>query len=60
MKVAFFLGRIHHAYKLLDVAAELETAGIDINILIADRSYCIDIYLGVSIGIKNSPGFCKT
>lgn len=42
MKIAFFLGRIHHAYKLLDVAAELETAGIDINILIADNSINID------------------
>lgn len=42
MKVTFFLGRIHHAHKLLDVAASLREEGVDIDFLIADNSINID------------------
>lgn len=36
--ITFFLGRIHHALKLLPVAAGLQNAGHEISFLIADNS----------------------
>lgn len=42
MKATFFLGRIHHAYKLLPVAAALEQADTQIEFLICDNSINID------------------
>lgn len=42
MKITFFLGRIHHAIKLLPVASALQNAGATIEILVADNSINID------------------
>ena len=42
MKITFFLGRIHHALKLLPVASALQERGAEIEILIADNSINID------------------
>ncbi len=42
MKISFFLGRIHHAQKLLPVAAAMHQAEIEVEILIANNSVNID------------------
>ncbi len=42
MKISFFLGRIHHAQKLLPVAVELQQNGAEIEIVIANNSINID------------------
>jgi hypothetical protein len=42
MKIAFFLGRIHHAIKLLPVALGLQDAGHTIEFIITDNSINID------------------
>lgn len=42
MKVAFFLGRIHHAIKLLPIAVELNRREHEVGFLIADNSINID------------------
>ena len=42
MRIAFFLGRIHHAHKLLSVASALQKSGAEINIVVADNSVNID------------------
>ena len=42
MKISFFLGRIHHAQKLLPVAAAVQQADIEVEILIANNSVNID------------------
>ena len=42
MNITFFLGRVHHAIKLLPVAVELNNRNHDINFLVADNSINID------------------
>jgi len=42
LKIAFFLGRIHHAIKLLPVALGLQEAGHTIEFVITDNSVNID------------------
>ena len=42
MRIAFFLGRIHHAHKLLGVASALKQNGAEIDIVVSDNSVNID------------------
>ena len=42
MRVAFFLGRIHHAIKLLPLAVAMNNRGYEIQFLISDNSINID------------------
>ena len=42
MKISFFLGRIHHAMKLLPIAAALQERTVEIEFIIANNSINID------------------
>jgi hypothetical protein len=42
MKISFFLGRIHHAMKLLPIAAALQQRTVEIEFIVANNSINID------------------